>query len=123
MTLLRDNMNSGERRAAVLEVLRRFHGTGPFDPELDMALEWTIKVLSEISADGDDRRCFVCGQECQEHYALKDEIWRAVMPSRRGFLHLGCLESAIGRPLSADDFKEAAPVNAALLFVMRRQFS
>lgn len=61
--------------------------------------------------------CAKCGEwePMVEGYMVNDSLWLSVMPSRKGYLHLGCLESMIGRPLAAGDFPPL-PVNDAVLF-------
>jgi hypothetical protein len=43
-----------------------------------------------------------------EWYAVRDEVWLAAGVDSHGILCIGCLESRLGRALSAPDFEKAA---------------
>ena len=43
-----------------------------------------------------------------EWYAVRDEVWLAAVVNLRGILCIGCLETRLGRELSAPDFENAA---------------
>jgi hypothetical protein len=42
-----------------------------------------------------------------EYYMLKDEVWAQAGMEPQGFLCIGCLETRLGRELTAADFKDA----------------
>ncbi len=44
-----------------------------------------------------DRVCDYCKLECLDFYVVLDSIWLSVMESKKGHLHLGCLEAKLGR--------------------------
>ena len=45
-----------------------------------------------------------------EYYMVHKELWLTAWPEDRGMLCIGCLESKLGRTLTAADFTDA-PVN------------
>ena len=53
--------------------------------------------------------CDGCG-DFNNPYMLKNPVWRQIMPSKRGFLCLGCVAERLGRPLTLLDFTET-PIN------------
>jgi hypothetical protein len=64
-----------------------------------------------------DMHCVDCGvdtDEIDEFYMVHDHIWDVAVPVQSDrdnrVLCVGCLETRIGRELSADDFTDA-PVN------------
>lgn len=62
-----------------------------------------------------DWRCLQCGADTDaldEYYMVDDEVWEQVTDSSDGHLCVGCLESRLGRRLSAADFTDS-PVNSS----------
>lgn len=62
-----------------------------------------------------DGRCMDCLTEVtflipDEYYMVHDDLWLRANPDGRGKLCVGCLESRIGRRLTATDFPES-PIN------------
>ena len=64
--------------------------------------------------------CGHCGGDVTDDYMLCDDLWLKVWPKRRGFLHLICVESLLGRRLVKDDFK-AIRMNSAIIYLLDRQ--
>lgn len=42
-----------------------------------------------------------------EYYFIRTELWLTVVPSVKGMLCVGCLETRLGRTLTAADFTDA----------------
>lgn len=59
---------------------------------------------------GLDFNCVVCGVETRDFYMLEDEVWFAALGkrSKRGNMHLKCVEVRLGRKLLWADFNSAA---------------
>jgi len=54
--------------------------------------------------------CLDCKRDTsqlREHYFLKGEIWSRVHSSAIGMLCIGCVETRLGRKLTASDFTDA----------------
>lgn len=66
------------------------------------------------------RHCFHCGETTRDHFMLEAELWNSINPSRKGFLHLKCVEEILGRDLLESDFSDA-PINSGILFFLRKQ--
>lgn len=62
-------------------------------------------------------RCAECRQLSWDLYMVTDEVWRQVMPSRHGILHMQCLVKRLGRKLKHEDFKPV-PCNDWFLHVV-----
>lgn len=80
----------------------------------------THKEFIELAAKKLDnpyasRPCAACGGHVSELYMVHNEIWRTVMPSPKGHLHLHCLERRLGRFLTIEDFTNTA-VNEMIFF-------
>jgi hypothetical protein len=54
--------------------------------------------------------CNVNTYEIDEYYTVYDDIWLTAHPADQGLLCIGCLESRLGRLLTADDFP-CYPIN------------
>lgn len=64
--------------------------------------------------DGRRFDCRVCGYGGRRYnfYMMRDEVWMLANGGRRaGIMCLRCARSALGRPLSMDDFKPGLPIN------------
>lgn len=48
--------------------------------------------------------CKVDTSKNYEYYMLRDDVWWSVHPSPFGMLCIGCVETRLGRTLTADDF-------------------
>lgn len=64
--------------------------------------------------------CDLCRNGELEMYMVLDTVWAAAgMGKSKGFLHLSCLETRLGRRLSKDDFPKYV-INKAILFAFER---
>ena len=59
--------------------------------------------------------CGLCNLEVDDYYMVKDGVWLSVMPTKKGYLHLACLEEKLSRKLTLEDFTDAR-VNATVRF-------
>ncbi|MGB3545192.1 hypothetical protein [Rubrivirga sp.] len=58
-----------------------------------------------------DPSCDRCAASTRtEYYMIEDDLWAAAAPNDERALCLGCVEDAIGRRLTPNDFQDA-PVN------------
>ncbi len=64
--------------------------------------------------------CGHCGKTVSQGYMLKNEVWGRVWESKKGFLHLKCVEERLGRLLTVEDFKECW-LNGALLYFLKER--
>jgi hypothetical protein len=79
--------------------------------------DWLEEQLAELLEEDDGAPCVDCGadtlslepDELTEWYMVHDAVWKAA-GAPDGYLCIGCLETRLGRTLSASDFT-AAPVN------------
>lgn len=73
-----------------------------------------------ISRNKDLPLCLYCKNPANEDYMVHDIVWDEAISklgTRRGFLHLQCLEEVLGRELRSDDFKPLNYNNALLYFL------
>lgn len=59
--------------------------------------------------------CLLCRKRTRDYYMVHDAVWKSVVSSGTGHLHLSCLEQELGRKLTIDDFIDA-PVNDVIRF-------
>ncbi len=60
-------------------------------------------------------KCSLCDEDCDDYYMVEDDVWNSVMPSKKGYLHLRCLEEKLARKLVIEDFKQVK-CNLAIRF-------
>lgn len=74
--------------------------------------DWLIRKLTSTYAEVP---CAHCGKNYRGNYMVLAKVWKRVMPSDEGHLHLECLEKKLGRALTQADFTKA-PVNDGVRF-------
>jgi hypothetical protein len=65
-----------------------------------------------------DRNCADCGNDYDEYYFVRDEIWKSC-GAGRALLCIGCLEMRLGHELCRRDFKPASPRRGSLRLLNR----
>lgn len=86
-------------------------------PEMIKEMAQQDRMLGNES----ERICDHCGYPT--HYSasfmLEDDVWLEANQGRlEGFMHIDCVEMALGRPLTIDDFK-SAPINLTFFIGFR----
>jgi hypothetical protein len=59
--------------------------------------------------------CIVCGGDWPQAFMVHKSVWNEAKLGR-GIIHIGCLETLLGRKLTAEDFDFSIPVNEVLAF-------
>lgn len=70
----------------------------------------------KVKADFICRDCLVNTKDLGEYYMVHDHLWDSVMRTgsqKRSLLCVGCLETRLGRELTAEDFTEF-PINTTM---------